>query len=151
LLDAASAVKAIGTLTPGVPINYNGFALSLAGAPALNDRFAIVPTAFPASNNGNALAMDGLASQAFVAGSTVSDAYAQALSYLGSRSSGASAAADASAKVAAASSAALTGLVGVNLDEEAARLMQYQQSYQAAAKVLQTAQTVMDVLMQIGH
>ena len=37
---------------------------------------------------------------------------------------------------------------GVNLDEEAARLMQYQQSYQAAARVLQAAQTVMDTLLQ---
>jgi flagellar hook-associated protein 1 FlgK len=39
---------------------------------------------------------------------------------------------------------------GVNLDEEAARLLQYQQSYQAAAKVLQIAQSVFDTLIQIG-
>jgi flagellar hook-associated protein 1 FlgK len=37
---------------------------------------------------------------------------------------------------------------GVNLDEEAARLIQYQQSYQAAAKVLQVAQAVFDTLLQ---
>ena len=36
---------------------------------------------------------------------------------------------------------------GVNLDEEAARLIQYQQSYQAAAKILQIAQTVFDTLL----
>ena len=39
---------------------------------------------------------------------------------------------------------------GVNLDEEAARLIQYQQSYQAAAKMLQVAQSVFDTLLQIG-
>ena len=37
---------------------------------------------------------------------------------------------------------------GVNLDEEAARLIQYQQGYQAAAKVLQVAQSVFDTLLQ---
>ena len=37
---------------------------------------------------------------------------------------------------------------GVNLDEEAARLLQFQQSYQAAARILQTAQSVFDSLMQ---
>jgi flagellar hook-associated protein 1 FlgK len=36
---------------------------------------------------------------------------------------------------------------GVNLDEEAARLIQYQQSYQAAAKVLQVAQAIFDTLL----
>jgi flagellar hook-associated protein 1 FlgK len=38
---------------------------------------------------------------------------------------------------------------GVNLDEEAARLLQFQQSYQAGAKVLQAAQSVFDSLLQI--
>ena len=37
---------------------------------------------------------------------------------------------------------------GVSLDEEAARLIQYQQSYQAAAKVLQVAQSLFDTLLQ---
>ena len=39
-------------------------------------------------------------------------------------------------------------LSGVNLDEEAANLIQFQQSYQAAAKVLQIAQQVFDTLLQ---
>ena len=36
---------------------------------------------------------------------------------------------------------------GVNLDEEAARLIQYQQGYQAAAKVLQAAQSILQALL----
>jgi flagellar hook-associated protein 1 FlgK len=39
---------------------------------------------------------------------------------------------------------------GVNLDEEAARLIQFQQSYQAAAKVLEVAQKVFDTMLQIS-
>ena len=45
----------------------------------------------------------------------------------------------------------LSGETGVNLDEEASRLIQYQQSYQAAAKVLQVAQTVFDTLLSINR
>jgi flagellar hook-associated protein 1 FlgK len=37
---------------------------------------------------------------------------------------------------------------GVNLDEEGARLIQYQQGYQAAAKVLSVAQAIFDTLLQ---
>ena len=40
---------------------------------------------------------------------------------------------------------------GVNLDEEAARLIQYQQSYQAAAKILQVAQSVFDTLLDAAR
>jgi len=36
---------------------------------------------------------------------------------------------------------------GVNLDEEAARLLQFQQAYQASAKYLQTVQSIFDTLL----
>ena len=39
-------------------------------------------------------------------------------------------------------------LAGVNLDEEAARLIQFQQAYQASAKILQVSQTLFDTLIQ---
>ncbi len=38
-------------------------------------------------------------------------------------------------------------LSGVNMDEEAAQLIQYQQSYQASARVLQTARELFDALI----
>ena len=40
---------------------------------------------------------------------------------------------------------------GVNVDEETANLIRYQQAYQAAAKVMQTASTMFDVLLTLGH
>ena len=39
-------------------------------------------------------------------------------------------------------------LAGVNLDEEAARMLQFQQAYQASAKLLQVSQTLFDSLLQ---
>jgi flagellar hook-associated protein 1 FlgK len=38
---------------------------------------------------------------------------------------------------------------GVNLDEEAANLLRYQQAYQAAAKVMQTASDLFKALLEM--
>ena len=64
------------------------------------------------------------------------------------RVQGAKAAAQTSRSVADAAETARANRAGVNLDEEAARLIQYQQGYQAAAKVLQVAQSVFDSLLR---
>jgi flagellar hook-associated protein 1 FlgK len=79
------------------------------------------------------------------------DAYAAALATIGVRVQSAGLAANQSAAIASDASTAVANTSGVNLDEEAARLIQYQQSYQAAAKILQVAQSVFDTLLQVGN
>ena len=151
--DGGGAVLSSGTWTPGSPIAYGGFELSLLGWPKGADVFRIEAPS-PANvpmNNGNALAFDALAGRALVGGATVTDAYAALLADLGNRTQGAMISADSSSATAARVEQALAGRTGVNLDEEAARLIQYQQAYQAAAKMLQTAQTVIDTLLEIGR
>ena len=150
LLDASASPLASGKLTASGVVSFNGVDLALKGAPALGDRFNILPTAFAASNNGNALSIDDMANAHLTHGVTATDAYAQILSAVGVEAQSGQARAATSAKVSAAASTALQGDVGVNLDEEAARLVQYQQSYQAAAKLLQTAQNLLDTLLQLG-
>jgi flagellar hook-associated protein 1 FlgK len=81
-------------------------------------------------------------------GETVTDAYASALANIGVRVQGAQTAASISAAASTQADSALASRTGVNLDEEAGRLIQYQQSYQAAAKVLQVAQSVFDTMLQ---
>jgi flagellar hook-associated protein 1 FlgK len=147
----ALVASGTGAWQAGTPIALNGFALQLSGVPANGDQFSVGLTTQPASNNGNALALAALGTQAMVDGQTITDAYASTVAAIGVRVQGAASAADISAGVAANAEAARSSQAGVNLDEEAARLMQFQQSYQAAAKVLQTAQTVLDTLMQMGH
>ena len=39
-------------------------------------------------------------------------------------------------------------IAGVNLDEEAAKLLQFQQAYQASAKILQVSQTMFDTMIR---
>lgn len=137
-----------GTWQPGQPIALNGFELQLNGVPASGDSVSVARTAYPATSNGNALAMAALRDEAIVGGETVTDAYASVMAGVGIKVQTARTAADISAAAADAAQAQVDAESGVNLDEEAARLLQYQQSYQAAAKILQVAQSVFDTLLQ---
>ena len=121
--------------------------MSIAGTPAVGDEIHVDPTVLPESNNGNALAMLALRDAAVVGSDTISDAWAGALAEIGVRVQNAVGAAELSASVAGEAEARNSSATGVNLDEEAARLIQYQQSYQAAAKMLQVAQSVFDTLL----
>lgn len=155
------------TWTPGKAIpappdpDINGFSLMLTGVPAAGDTIAIEPTPFPANNNGNALALNQLGSLNLVGleelaggglsgGFSFNDAFVAALADVGVRAQGAEAAAAISGSRAAQAEQARVDKAGVNLDEEAARLIQFQQSYQAAAKVLQIAQSVFSELLKIS-
>ncbi len=154
--DATSTVVASGSATwapaqtvPPAGSDFNGFELRLSGVPRNGDRLTVAPTpaAALAANNGNALSLVALGDAGVVAGRSATDAWALALSEIGARVQGADTASTLSTAVAATSEAARSSQAGVNLDEEAARLLQYQLSYQAAAKVLQVAQSVFDTML----
>ena len=147
-----------GVWTAGAPISLNGFELSLDGVPKSGDTLSVLPTVSVASNNGNALAFAGLGSAKIVAAAggaasgapaqTVTDAYASALADIGMRVQGGKTAASISGAAAGQAETARANKAGVNLDEEAARLIQFQQSYQAAAKILQVAQQIFDTILR---
>lgn len=156
-----------GTWTAGGTIpavsgrDMNGFSLALSGVPRSGDTIDIRPTPDEAlaANNGNALALAALREISFVGrtmatdgttsgGTTATDAYASAMAAVGVRVQSAKASAAISGSVSQQAEAARASTAGVNLDEEAARLIQFQQSYQAAAKVLQIAQSVFETLLQ---
>ena len=158
-LDSGGAVVTSGTATwqagraiPVAPVDYNGFSLQLDGVPRTGDVITVAPTPVSAlaSNNGNALSMLALRDQAIVGGHTAVDDWAQVLSDIGVRVQSAGSAAAISESVAAQTESSRSSVAGVNLDEEAARLIQYQQSYQAAAKVLQVAQSLFQTMLDLG-
>ena len=160
--STTNTVVSNGTATwqAGVPVSLNGWEMQLSGVPTTGDTFTVDKTAFPASNNGNARALVDLRDAALVGqqstggvvtqqGVSITDAYANALADVGVRVQNANTSARMSASAAADAKAANAEATGVNLDEEAARLIQFQQSYQAAAKMLQVAQSVFDTLLQM--
>jgi flagellar hook-associated protein 1 FlgK len=104
----------------------------------------------PRSNNANALAMQQLGTTATVSGSTFTDYFSQVIADVGVRVQTATSRADVSSSLASDAQQQLGSVTGVNLDEEAAKLLHFQQSYQAAAKVLQVAQKVFDTLISLG-
>ncbi|MEO6743990.1 MAG: flagellar hook-associated protein FlgK [Caldimonas sp.] len=162
LVDTTGALpttSGTGTWTAGQPVKLNGWSMELSGVPRSGDVIGVQRTAFPAGNNGNANALLALRDVPFVGqqtlaggviqpGDTVTDAYAAALAKVGVRVQSAKFSADQSASIAADAKLAQSSATGVNLDEEAARLIQFQQSYQAAARMLQVAQSLFDTLLQ---
>ena len=163
LTDAGGNVTSSGnaTWTAGQPIALNGFQLNLNGVPASGDSVSVVKTAHPESNNGNALSMVGLRDETFVGrdtqidgtlqdGDTATDAYASVLANVGVRVQSAKTSSTISTATSQQADSAVANKSGVNLDEEAGRLIQFQQGYQAAAKVLQVAQAIFDTLLQMA-
>ncbi|MFT7723430.1 MAG: flagellar hook-associated protein FlgK [Roseateles sp.] len=157
-------------LPPGTDL---GFQLHTSGVPRPGDTVTLDPTTYTDTNNGNAKAFLDLQTRAFIGrqqqrntdgslkvdgagnpvmkpGATVTDAYAAHLSDIGARTQSASYLSSISAGVADEAEQARSSIAGVNLDEEAARLMQFQQGYQAAARVLQTAQSLFDELLHLA-
>ena len=156
-VDGGSTFAAAQPLVSGQPIGLTDGAgtllwqMSVSGTPADGDVVQVDPTPFAAGNNGNALALAALRDALLVDGATVTDRWASALSDIGVRVQSADGAAQLSGAVAKDAEARNSAKSGVNLDEEAARLIQYQQSYQAAAKMLQVAQSVFDTLLQVTN
>ncbi len=130
------------------PAGFPGFSLTLTGMPATNDTVSIGQNAFAATSGGNASAMMDLRDKAMFDGAALTDGYAGLISQIGIRTQSANYSAQVSSNIAANAEKERTGVSGVNLDEEAAKLLQYQQAYQASAKMIQIAQSIFDTLIQ---
>ncbi|QGW66180.1 flagellar hook-associated protein FlgK [Lysobacter soli] len=137
------------TYTPGQPINANGWSLSLDGVPAAGDRFSVGSTGAGSSDNGNAIALGNLDDAKALNGGTVSlnGAIGGLTTTIGSAARQADYAADAQQVLYDQAQAARDSISGVNLDEEAANMLRFQQAYQAAAQVISTADTMFQSLL----
>ena len=142
------------TYIPGQPIKFGGWEITLQGSPKDGDTITVDDAADPKYGDwytrdaGNAGAMLGLRDKAIFDGATLADGFAGAMAQIGTRTQSALFAANLSTAIADNLEQDRTAISGVNLDEEAARLIQYQQAYQASAKMLSIAQNIFDNLMQ---
>jgi flagellar hook-associated protein 1 FlgK len=143
------------TYTPGVPIEYSaavppvtGWSLTLKGVAQTGDTYTVTANAFPMLDAGNAQAMLDLRDLAMFDGGPLTDGYASLMAEIGTRVQSAKSAATVSNNIATNVEKDRTSVSGVNLDEEAARMLQYQQAYQAAGRMMAVAQNIFDTLMQ---
>ena len=151
LLNSGTATWSAGQAVPAPPLDINGFTMQLSGVPRTGDVITVEPTPASAvsSNNGNALALMALRDAFTTGGRSATDAWSYAMADIGVRVQSGKTSSDISSAVSGQAEQARSGQSGVSMDEEAARLIQYQQSYQAAAKVLQVAQSLFDTLLQL--
>lgn len=134
--------------TPGQPIQFNGWSLTLKGNPKAGDVYTVAANAFPNTSAGNAEAMLALRDLAMFDGAAVTDGYAGLMSSIGVRVQSAGFSAGISETIARNVETDRASVSGVNLDEEAAKLLQFQQAYQASAKILQVSQTMFDTMIR---
>ncbi len=135
--------------TAGTPITGPGWSVDVSGTPVAGDSFALSPTPPRSSDNGNARALARLDTTGVLAGGTVglTEGLAQFTGRIGSDTRHAQMTLDAQRAIDAQVTAERESVSGVNLDEEAADLLRYQQAYQAAAQVIATADTLFQSLL----
>jgi len=152
--------------------NFN----TAASAANVGDRFTLMPTrdaarnmrmniqrpeqvaaasaADPSSgNNENILAVAGLRTQGALyqnfsaRGSSVTEVFSQLVSKVGNKTRELEVASDARGAVLSQVVETRDALSGVNLDEEAANLLKYQQAYQASGRVISLSKDMFDQIL----
>ena len=172
-LTSGSSVAMTGDGSPGNPFVAEGLRVTISGAANAGDRWALQPTARAAANigvaitdparvaaaaagsganssdNTNARALLGVGAQGLLDGgrSSIVAAHTALVSGVGNQARQASVARGAQESLLSQSIAARDAVSGVNLDEEAADLVRFQQAYQAAAQVIAVADTIFQTLL----
>ena len=139
--------------TAGGSISYNGWTVEIGGTPAAGDVFTISANSAGVADNRNALLLAGLQTGKTLAGGTASyqSAYAQIVSDVGNKTREIQVTATAQESVVKQAEDAQQSLSGVNLDEEAANLLRYQQAYQASGKMIEIADKLFNTLLELGR
>lgn len=137
--------------TSGSDITYNGWTFKIVGVPANGDTFTVAANSGGVLDNRNALALSGLQTNRTLVGgtTTLEGAYSSMIGRIGNKTNEVTVNQKAQANLLEQTRQIQQSASGVNLDEEAANLIKYQQVYQAAAKVLQTANTMFDALLNL--
>jgi len=137
------------TYTPDSPITINGAEVTISGAPAAGDTFTLSDNTGGTGDNRNALALAESLSKPVIDGGTTSlnSATSRLVGQVGAATRQVQSSRDAQQIVQQEATDARDAVSGVNLDEEAANLIKYQQAYQAAAQMIGVAKSLFDTLL----
>ncbi len=137
----------------GASYSFSGVNVTMSGAPANGDTFAIGANTAGTADTRNIQALGALQTKNIFNGgsATYQSAFAQTVSAVGNKTREVQVNANAGAALLKQVQGAASDVSGVNLDEEATNLLKYQQAYQAAGKVMQIANTIFDTLLSIGR
>ncbi|MBC7502974.1 MAG: flagellar hook-associated protein FlgK [Herminiimonas sp.] len=161
---AAVTVTVGGTVTPyfagavvpytsGATYAYGGLSFTMTGAPGNNDTFVIGANTTGQGDSRNAVLLGALQTATLLEGGTTSyqGAYSKLVNQVGNKTRELQTTGAAANNLYTQAVGAQQAQSGVNLDEEATNLLRYQQAYQAAGKLMQTASQLFDVLLSLGR
>jgi len=134
----------------GDVIEYQDLRFSIAGRPVVGDLFRVSKDTSRTGDARNALLLAGLRNTGLLGANSASfeDAYLEATSKLATASQAAGLGATSAERAASDLQSAHEGKTGVNLDEEAADLIRFQQAYQAAAQVVMAARDMFQTILR---
>jgi flagellar hook-associated protein FlgK len=130
-------------------VEFNGLQIKLSHAPAVGDSYKIDGNFDGLGNNVNMLDMVDLNKKPTANGKTLANTYIDQINSVGNLAQQAIITQEALTVVNEQAIEARDKVSGVNLDDEAAALIRYQQAYQACAKALQVSGELFDAIVQI--
>jgi flagellar hook-associated protein 1 FlgK len=135
--------------TSGGTIGVNGWQTTISGTPAAGDVFTVQSNAGGPGDNTNALAGANQQTQGILSGgaTSISGAVGALITGIGSRAQQINTAQTAQTAVNTQAQTTVQSASGVNLDQEAANLLQWQQAYQASAQALTIANSLFTSLL----
>ena len=130
--------------------SYLGYQVKIAGQPKAGDSFTVDFNKDSKNDNRNALAMTALETNATMQNKSMSfsQGYGRLVEEVGTKSNLSKINTDASKSLLEQTKAMRDGISGVNMDEEAANLIQFQQLYTANARVITVAKDLFDALLR---
>ncbi|KQQ33437.1 flagellar biosynthesis protein FlgK [Duganella sp. Leaf126] len=139
--------------TDGAAISFGGVSFNITGTPGNADTFTVGPNTSGVGDSRNGALLAGLQAKNVMNNGTATfqGAYAQVVNVVGNKAREAQIGMNAADAAVVQATKAQQSVSGVNLDEEAANLLRYQQAYQAAGKVMQIASTLFDTLLTLGR
>ena len=135
--------------TSGDPIIINGSQFVISGIAQTGDQFTLEANLGGSGDNRNGLLLGQIQSRGILLGGTVSisDNYGRLIADVGGTASQIQANLSAQNVILTNIEDTISSKSAVNLDEEAARLIQFQQAYQAMAQVVAITSTLFDTLL----
>lgn len=148
----ATSTSSLINYTQGMTISVSGMSFTMTGTPNNGDTFKLERNAAATTDGRNSLALGKLQTQNTVAGgkATFQTAFAESVANVGIKTRELKMVGAAQESALNQSQAARDALSGVNLDEEAANMIRYQQAYQASAKILDIGSKLFDSILQLG-
>ena len=149
-----AAPLVIDSLTGKATASFNGIEIELsAGKLADGDKFTLSFNETGNGDNRNMLDMSNLQNKKLMDGNkaTFQDVYSNMLAERGAKASNADIAMQSTSILKNQSFERMQNTAGVNMDEEAANLLQFQQHYSAAARVITVANEIFDTILQASR